>query len=194
MALGQAILGFLADGPATGYELKTRCFDAAPRLFWRADQAQVYRTLDRLQGNGLVRSTRKHQRTRPDRREYELTDAGRAAVRAWLSTPHPVPDLRDPFLLQLYLSTDVPNEALVEVFAAQRDVHQHRLDEARAAMAALRSDAALTTRQAQIRRCALEAVAAHARSSVDWIDDCLDVLGSGEQAAEGAASAEGRLF
>ena len=176
MALEQAILGFLSDGPATGYELKTRCFDGAPRLFWTADQAQVYRTLERLQRAGLVRATRRRQQTRPDRKIYELTDAGRSAVRTWLSTAHRVPDYRDPLLLQLYLATDVPNEALTDVLIAQRGVHQERLEEARTAIARLTAEAPTGSREVLLRRCALDAVAAHERSVIDWIDDCIDML------------------
>jgi len=179
MALEQAILGFLSDGPATGYELKTRCFDGAPRLFWTADQAQVYRTLDRLQRAGLVRATRRRQQTRPDRKVYELTDSGRSAVRTWLSTPHRVPDYRDPFLLQLYLATDVPDDALAHVLLSQRGVHQQRLDEARATIAGLATDSGSPSREAVLRRCALDAVAAHERSVIDWIDDCIDLLDTG---------------
>lgn len=176
MALEQAILGFLSDGPATGYELKTRCFDGAPRLFWTADQAQVYRTLERLQRAGLVRATRRRQQTRPDRKVYELTEAGRSAVRTWLSTAHRVPDYRDPFLLQLYLATDVPNEALTDVLIAQRGVHQERLEEARTAIATLTTETGSASRELLLRRCALDAVAAHERSVIDWIDDCIDML------------------
>lgn len=179
MALDQAILGFLSDGSATGYELKTRCFDGAPRLFWTADQAQVYRTLDRLQRAGLVRSTRRRQQTRPDRKIYELTDAGRSVLRTWVSASHRAPDYRDPFLLQLYLASDVTDEALCSVLTSQRDVHQQRLDDARTQIAALVEARGSVSRTTTLRRCALDAVAAHERSVIDWIDDCLDLLESG---------------
>jgi len=179
MALEQAILGFLSDGPATGYELKTRCFDGAPRLFWTADQAQVYRTLDRLQRAGLVRSTRRRQQTRPDRKVYELTEPGRSVLRAWVCGSHKAPDYRDPFLLQLYLATDVADEALCSVLASQREVHQRRLDDARAQISALVGDTGSVSRTTTLRRCALDAVAAHERAVIDWIDDCLDLLEAG---------------
>jgi DNA-binding PadR family transcriptional regulator len=179
MALEQAILGFLSDGSATGYELKTRCFDGAPRLFWTADQAQVYRTLDRLQRAGLVRSSRRRQQARPDRKVYELTDSGRSVLRTWVSTSHKASDDRDPFLMQLYLAAEVPDEALASVLSSQRDVHQQRLDEARAQIAALVADTKSASRATTLRRCALDAVAAHERSVIDWIDDCLDLLDTG---------------
>lgn len=176
MALEQAILGFLADGPATGYELKTRCFDAAPRLFWTADQAQVYRSLSRLEKAGLVRSSRRRQSVRPDRRVFELTEQGREAARVWLASVHRVPEYRDPFLLQLYLSAPLSDEELLELLSSHRAAHQERLDRARATLTALDEDHPLTDRERMVRRCALEAVAAHERSAIDWLDDSIERL------------------
>ncbi len=48
MSLPHAILGFLREQPLTGYALKTQRFDVSVANFWPADQAQIYRTLDRL--------------------------------------------------------------------------------------------------------------------------------------------------
>jgi len=49
MSLPHAILGFLREQPLTGYALKTQRFDVSVANFWPADQAQIYRTLDRLE-------------------------------------------------------------------------------------------------------------------------------------------------
>ncbi len=54
MSLMHAILGFLSYKPRTGYDLKTACFDESVAHFWPADQAQIYRTLDKLTEQGLV--------------------------------------------------------------------------------------------------------------------------------------------
>ena len=66
MSLDAAILGFLREHPRSGYDLKTRCFDDATKDFWTADQAQIYRTLERLQGAKLLTATRKRQAGKPD--------------------------------------------------------------------------------------------------------------------------------
>jgi len=176
MALEQAILGFLADGPATGYDLKTRCFDGAPRFFWTADQAQVYRTLDRLQKAGLVRSSRQRQRARPDRRLFELTGKGRQAVQGWLASSHRAPVLRDPFLLQVYLSAPLLDDELQAVLISRRSVHQERLQQIRVVLTALATDRTVGEREASVRRIAIEAVAARERSAIDWLDDFIDFV------------------
>jgi DNA-binding PadR family transcriptional regulator len=85
--LGLAVLGLLEVGPLHPYGLQ--------RLIklWGKDQvvnvgqrASLYRTINRLEGAGLVavRHTERDQGF-PERTVYELTDAGRAASRAWLT-------------------------------------------------------------------------------------------------------------
>src|SRR5258705_13680872 len=54
MSLAHAILGMLQTRPMTGYDLKVECFDNSIAHFWQADQAQIYRTLDKLAEDGLV--------------------------------------------------------------------------------------------------------------------------------------------
>ena len=83
MSLDAAILGFLGERPRSGYDLKTRCFDGAAKDFWTADQAQIYRTLERLQGSKLVTATRKRQAGKPDRKVYSITELGRRTLTAW---------------------------------------------------------------------------------------------------------------
>ena len=94
-------MGFLAEQPCSGYDLKTRCFDRTARPFWTADQAQIYRTLDRLQALGHVSSSRKKQVGRPDRKVYRLTASGSEALaalagdtRASRAYPRPLPAAR----------------------------------------------------------------------------------------------------
>jgi len=48
MSLAYAILNTLQQKEMTGYDLKTSCFDQCIAHLWPADQAQIYRTLDKL--------------------------------------------------------------------------------------------------------------------------------------------------
>ena len=104
MSLDYAILGFLQGADLSGYDLKTRCFDHEAAHFWTADQAQVYRTLDRLEARGDVTVTPKRQRNKPDRKVYSITGDGRDRLRTWAEEPHPLPPYRDPFLIQVRFS------------------------------------------------------------------------------------------
>ncbi len=98
------LLALLAEGTAHGYELKhavEQTFgDAWPPL----NIGQIYTTLGRLERDGLVVSSHVQQAGRPDKRVYELTDAGRDEVRRWLEEPVTGPRLKDEFFTKLVLA------------------------------------------------------------------------------------------
>jgi len=98
------LLALLAEGAAHGYELKQgieQIFgDAWPPL----NIGQVYTTLGRLERDGLVASSHVPQAGRPDKRVYELSDAGREEVRRWLVEPVSGPRLKDEFFTKLILA------------------------------------------------------------------------------------------
>jgi len=179
VSLDHAILGFLSERPRSGYDLKTRCFDAVVEPFWSADQAQIYRTLDRLQRAKLVSSTRRRQSGRPDRRIYEITPAGRDALADWIATPQPLPPVRDVFALQLYFGASLGDDLLAEVLASRRDEHQRRLDELRAASAELAHGEPVSERAMTLRHTAFDGAIARERTAVDWLDDCVEAVKQG---------------
>jgi len=182
MALEFAILGFLSLEPMTGYDLKTRCFDDAAGHLWTADQAQIYRTLERMASRGLVRSRLVPQRGRPDRRLYSITPRGRSALSAWLREPEAPSQVRDPFLLHLFLAPGLGDEEIVSLLESARLEYQRRLDHLRGpARHELDAWARETgrTRDAELRRMTLTAGAAAARSAIDWVDDCIERVRGG---------------
>jgi len=78
-----SLLGFLNNGPASGYEL----LGIAEHLigdFWTLTRSQVYRELATLADRGLVTAGPVGARSRIP---YELTEAGRQAFAAWLAQP-----------------------------------------------------------------------------------------------------------
>lgn len=125
MSLEFAILGFLAEQPASGYELKNRCFQGPVQSFWKADQAQIYRTLDRLEHEGLVKAQITHQTKRPAKKTFALTPRGDELLQEWLRAKAEPAAIRDPFALRLYFSATLKNdeiEALVNSdVATQKD-------------------------------------------------------------------------
>ena len=173
MSLDYAILGFLQSGQMSGYDLKTRCFDEEAAHFWTADQAQVYRTLDRLESQGDVTATRKRQRSRPDRKLYAITPTGEARPSEWASEPHPLPPHRDPFLIQLRFSSTLPNSALIETLDARRLEHQARLEGLRARRGEFETSSGMPKRDARLQQMTLDAAIASERAAIDWLDDCL---------------------
>jgi DNA-binding PadR family transcriptional regulator len=99
-----AFLALLARAPAHGYELK-QAFEAAVGGVWPPLNAgQIYTTLGRLERDGLVRGMHVEQSHKPDKKVYELTEEGAAALEAWLDAPIEGPRLKDEFFLKLVLA------------------------------------------------------------------------------------------
>ena len=179
MSLEHAILGFLSSRPRSGYDLKTRCFDIEAKAFWSADQAQIYRTLERLSSARLVSSSRRRQSGKPDRILYEITEAGRDAFARWETTPAPLPSTRDAFLLQVYFAGAASDDAIVALLADRRAAHQARLKDLRDANVELSRDATVPARIAAMRHAAYDGAIARERASIDWLDDILEAISAG---------------
>jgi DNA-binding PadR family transcriptional regulator len=179
MSLDAAILGFLGERPRSGYDLKTRCFDDDAKDFWTADQAQIYRTLDRLQKAKLVSVTRKRQSGKPDRKIYSLTDLGRQALTAWLDSAIALSPPRDAFLLQLYFGARSSDADLTRHLRERRDLHQARLDELRHHAEKAVQDTPSSPRQRSLRDAAYGGAIAVERAAIDWLDDCIEGVASG---------------
>ncbi len=188
MSLDHAILGFLSEHPRSGYDLKNRCFDGGLSPLWPADQAQVYRTLDRLLRDDLVTVKRRRHSGRPDRKIYEITYSGQAALDSWLARSTPLPAVRDPFFVQLHFGAASSDEVLLEVMRARRSDHQARLDELRDHATMLAADHSLAPRTMILRQTALDGAMARERSVIDWLDDCIDATEQG--ALPGSSSSD----
>ncbi len=128
MSLDYAILGFLNYSPLSGYDLK-KIFDGSVRHFWPADQSQIYRTLARLAERGLVEQEVFRGVDRPDRKEYHITPAGQAALRAWLLSPLPSQEVRIAALIQVFFAGQLTDEQILALF-------ERLAADARAALAA----------------------------------------------------------
>jgi PadR family transcriptional regulator, regulatory protein AphA len=179
MSLDAAILGFLGEQPRSGYDLKTRCFDDAAKDFWTADQAQIYRTLDRLQAAKLVSLARKRQSGKPDRKVYSLTELGRQSLAAWLGSTLPLAPPRDALLLQLYFGAGASDSELAEHLSTRRQLHQSRLDGLRRHAEIAAQQTRVSARQASLRDAAYTGAIAVERAAIDWLDDCIEGLGAG---------------
>ncbi len=81
-----AVLGLLSWHPMSGYDI-AQAVDRSIANFWPIAKSQVYRELPRLEELGLVAGTDVQQVGVPNKRTYELTDDGAAALDAWLAGP-----------------------------------------------------------------------------------------------------------
>jgi PadR family transcriptional regulator, regulatory protein AphA len=119
----RVILGMLAFGEKTGYEIKA-LVDDSMRFFWPASYARIYPELMRLQEAGLVRSREDPRGARP-RRLFTLTAPGRKALEDWLtSAEESAFELRDEGLLKFFFSDALPREAALANLRAMRARHE----------------------------------------------------------------------
>jgi DNA-binding PadR family transcriptional regulator len=94
-------LALLATGPVHGYDLK-RAYDATFGAVWGPlNIGQVYTTMGRLERDRLVAHRTVTQGDRPDKKVYEITDAGRAALREWLTAADEAPAVKSDLVLKL---------------------------------------------------------------------------------------------
>lgn len=133
MSLRYALLGLLAEEPASGYELAKKFERVLRRYAWHAQHSQIYPELNQMAVDGLTTVIAEGAR---GRRTYAITDAGRADLRQWMLNPPDAIVVRNEFVLRLFLlSTLDPAEArrLLELTA---DANARQLQELRANVAA----------------------------------------------------------
>jgi PadR family transcriptional regulator, regulatory protein AphA len=123
------ILGMLAWRPMSGYDIKA-IVDNSTRFFWAASYGQIYPELRRLAEAGLVKGEPESGSGR-GRTAYDLTAAGRRALRDWLSRPPETFEFRDEGLLKLFLAGAAP-ETAVGSLDAKRAFHEAKLGQLRA--------------------------------------------------------------
>lgn len=115
MSLPHVLLGLLARGPASGWDLGTR-LAKDPAFGWSAELAQVYPALRRLLRGGFVALRRRRSSKGPPRREYRLTAAGRREFREWLAEPVDLPKPHAAPLVRLaFLEKRMPEARLASL-------------------------------------------------------------------------------
>ncbi|MET9392854.1 PadR family transcriptional regulator [Streptomyces sp. NPDC006624] len=112
MSLKYAVLAALLEGEASGYEL-SKVFDVSLANFWASTPQQLYRELERLTRDGLIRARVVRQERRPDKRMFTLTEAGREDLRAFAATPPRRPTaIRDELLIKIQAMDTADPEAI----------------------------------------------------------------------------------
>ncbi|MET8874222.1 PadR family transcriptional regulator [Nocardia sp. NPDC004604] len=118
MALRNAVLAALIEGEASGYDL-AKGFDASVANFWMATPQQLYRELDRMAEEGLIRTRVVQQERRPNKRLHSLTEAGWEALRAFTAEQPKPTAIRDELLVKVQ-AVDVGDAAAVRAAVAER--------------------------------------------------------------------------
>jgi PadR family transcriptional regulator AphA len=118
MSLRYAVMGLLVDRSGSGYDLMQR-FDRSLGNVWAASQSQLYGELNRLADNGRIEVMSEGPR---GRKEYALTDLGRAELQEWLSSTEGKKPRRNEMLLQVFFFALLSREQAVERLQRQAEV------------------------------------------------------------------------
>jgi DNA-binding PadR family transcriptional regulator len=126
-----AVLGLLSFGQElSGYDLKKWADNSLSLFYWSPAMSQIYAELRRLEDQGLVTSREVRQDDRRNKRLYRITDAGNAALAAWLlDEPVEGPILKHPVLLRVWLGHLVPPDQLRSVIDTHRTRTEAKLEE-----------------------------------------------------------------
>ena len=158
------LLALLERGPMYGYQLRSE-FEASTGATWPLNVGQVYTTLARLERDGLVEPV--GEADAEGRVTYRITEAGRAEVAQWFSTPvNGESRPRDELAIKLAMALTTPGVDTHRVIQTQRT-------------ATLRSLQDLTRLKARADEVAdpawllvLESMIFKAEAEVRWLDHC----------------------
>ena len=120
MPLEHAILAFIEFEPMSGYDLK-KLFDQSVTHFWSATQSHIYKSLEGLEKKGWAQAQIIQGEGKPNRKQYQITDEGRAELRRWLVTPLPMESVRQANLIQIFFSHFSSNEEIAALFETRME-------------------------------------------------------------------------
>src|SRR4051794_6531131 len=95
MSLRYALLALLTAQPMTGYDL-AKAFHTSVGHVWHAPDSQIYPALRAMESGGLGAGTPVPWGTTTTKTRYEITEAGVAEFRHWMTTPLEYLRERDP--------------------------------------------------------------------------------------------------
>lgn len=170
MATTEVLLALLRSGPAHGYQVKREHDgwfpDARPLAY-----GQVYATLARLEGAGLVEVLETASGGGPERTVYALTEAGEERLAAWLAEPAAVASSGADEIVRKTIAALRTGADAAAFLALQRTAHLRRMRE----LATAPPDPAA--------RLARDHLLAHLDADLRWLELAV------ERVADGAALA-----
>ena len=129
-----AILGFLAEQPMHGYELKRKLSPALPRER-RMNDGVLYPLLKRMEDEGLVRKRVERGEHGRDRNVFHVTASGRREFDRWLTSSDDEADeaaydflVGHPFLTKCLFFARLHTDEVREKLAAQLEDSTRKLE------------------------------------------------------------------
>lgn len=175
MSLRHGLLGLLAEGPASGYDL-TRRFQEVFAAVWPAQHPKIYGELGRLEADGLIEVDSRGPRRR---KAYRITDKGLAEVRRWLAEDDVDHTLRLEALLRSFFLWLIEPEDAVRHLRREAAYYSERADFYRGLAAAEDRGDFGTAPPVQSMRLTVEAAVRLYQALADWARWAVDVTEQG---------------
>ncbi len=165
MSVRQGLLALLEQGPMYGYQLRSE-FETRTGATWPLNVGQVYTTLARLERDGLVEAAGTDDEGHA---HYRITEAGRAEVRTWFTTPvsRSTPP-RDELAIKLAVAVTVPGVDVQAVVQKQRAATIRALQD----YTRLKAGADPTRPHELAWLLVLDSLVFAAEAEVRWLDHC----------------------
>jgi PadR family transcriptional regulator, regulatory protein AphA len=181
VSLRHAALGLLAKGPASGYDL-LKTFKSTMHPVWPATQSQLYGELNKLASAGFTTAAAVGAR---GRKEYAITDVGRAELHRWMTSPDEDPPQRSAVLLRVFLLGELTPSEARQYIESLRDWVEQELR----SYEEIRDSSDWSDNDSDFfARVALEHLLRAARRDADWTKWVLDELNRREQPGQPASS------
>ncbi|MFF5047151.1 PadR family transcriptional regulator [[Kitasatospora] papulosa] len=139
MALRHAVLAALLDGEYSGYQL-AKAFDIGVANFWHALPQQLYAELAKLEKEGLISGRQVVQETRPNKRLFRVTDAGRAELEAFAETAAKPSFIRDDLLVKVQVADRVGTASVIGQLEERASAAEAKIELLGALLRQLRGD------------------------------------------------------
>jgi DNA-binding PadR family transcriptional regulator len=163
-----AVLGLLADGEASGYDLVKRT-NAGVGYIWAPAKSRVYVVLARLLDDGFVARRDVVQADRPDKQVYRITRAGERAFSRWLEEQSW--RSHDELLLKVFFGAHLERARLADLVARYADDERARLADYRAIEERIAGEP-----RARFGYATLRFGLASARARIRWAEELLREL------------------
>lgn len=171
-----AVLGLLARGPASGYDLK-KTIETELTHFWNESYGQIYPILKALADERLAVRRVERQSGRPDRQIYTITPKGRQDLEQWLAEPATFQVNRNETLLKLFLNSQIDVASARELVARYREHHARILTECNVLEKSIEKRGRAGG-DAAFQRMTINHCRQQARSAIRWCDQTLRELES----------------
>lgn len=169
-----AILGLLARGPMSGYDIK-KSIEIGLGNFWSESYGQIYPVMNALADEGLTTRDIQKNDGKPDRHVYTITDKGREVLHKWLTESTEPLKLRVEVLLKLFFGKNVSLEESLKQVESFRQEHIEKLKHYLAIEEYLKQDRADNPEQPywlMTVSCGIWV----SRAFVDWCDETIEKL------------------